>query len=429
MVPLLVYSLLLVQPPTGPKPDDGVTGMFVLKAAEKPDDLQAALAGNPDVQIAEAEVKLAQAKLAKVKLAVAQHVTLTRTKVEQARASVTAAEQRLQVASARHKASVIGTDEVEAVTAALAVAKAVLAAAEADLKAATSVSKPAAGPKPDVSVGGQVILNERNFDLTLAARSVAPQPAGPAADKLRAALEATVPLDLPAGGTLRAACEKLAPAFAARGLVVRDPGEFSNVPAQFWKEPPAVGPLTGERPVGQWLQLIADAFTTSVGLLPNPGSRPVGGRWDFYVRDYGLLFARADDAPAGAETVGQFLGRTAATAPLPALAGKLRQALGRTVKLAGGSLKTTEVYRSILAGAGLDVAVELHGYSEDVARGSITVAPGERTVAAWLELLLDQLNVGVEPTGRAGVYVREYGLLVARPDQVPPGAVPLAAVK
>jgi hypothetical protein len=477
MVPLVACSLLLaVQPPAdgqpAEKPELYTLYRRAVVLADRPDDLATALANHPDVQIAEAEVRLAQARLAKARQAVAQGIAAAQSKVATAKAGVGTAEQALKAAEAEllqlemskkrveqlHQAktgAIASAGEVEAAgmkvqfgqagIAAhrhqLEAAKAALAAAEAELRAAAG--------------GGQFPVQQRFEAIApfLSGRGlpvqapVPPQPPqslpGPAADKLLSQLRQSHGMDFPADTTLHAAAEALGTA-AADKLVIRTPGYFSNVGGKHFAPPPAVGPLKGTRPIGEWLQLVADAFTESVNNLPGSPNR-YAGRYDFFVRDYGLLFCRQTESPAGAMTVGEFARRAAAeeasrkavakdtaeaqAKPLsPEVLAKVKAALGKPVKLPAMTGQTPRVvYQAIMTGAGLDLAVEEQAYPEDA---RLTVEPAERSLAAWFEMLLDRLNDGqTGPDFRPVVCVREYGLLVTRAARVPPGAVPLSQLK
>lgn len=445
MVPLMVCSMLAGQPPAeGPKPEWNIPvpggavvmregGEVAFRAVARPDDLQAALASHPDVQIAEAKLRVAQAELAKVKLLVAQQVTAAKAKVSAARAEAERAEQDAARLKKLGDKAMTSAAEVQQAVARLAQAKAVLAAAEADLRAALG-TLPADGRPAVVDFTARDLLAAPGGAVAFTPAALAATPTGTAADKLRAALAATAKLDLPEGSKLPAVTAALAAALAPHGLTLSAP------PVGPADEQVTAGPFKGERPLAQWLQTVADSFSGRSVAVPT-GQSLTGtgrtqtsltymdtGRREFYVRDYGLLFTVTGNAPPGAETVGQFLARAARTAPAvsPELRDKLRAVLARPVKLDERVAEPAAVIREVLAAAGSDLVVQGHPLAH---AEPVDVKPGTKTVAAWLEQLQDRLNAGLRPANRHEFFVRDYGLLFCTPGEAPPGAVPLSAVK
>lgn len=440
MSPITVCSLLVAiaagQPPKDvqQKLDElevrSLGTHLALDARDKPDDLSAAVAGHPDVQIAEAKLRIAQAELQKARQAVAMQMSAAARNVEVDKAKLAELEQ--QIKEAREGKSPPAGITVRGLEQAAARVKEGLAVSEAALRAATGGVWPArpAGEQPRaVALDGRFDLTERLPTVT-----THPVPAGPAADKLRAALDKRWGLDLPADTTLHAAAEALTKVIGSDKLVIRTPNWASNIGGQYWAKPPTVGPLKGERPVGQWLQIVADAFTESFNLMPGGPITTARGRFDFYLRDYGLLFTAAGEAPAGAMTVTEFARQVAADEatkqatgkqraeasakpPSPEVVAKVKAALGRSVKLpAMTKQKPLAVYRAVMAEAELALAVEDQAYPEDAL---LDVEAGERTVAAWFDLLLDRNNTDRVPELRIGLFIREYGLLLARANYPP----------
>jgi hypothetical protein len=437
MVPLMVCSLLAAGQPPSEKTKPEVVAEFLSQALvvsdRKPDDLQAALANHPDVQIAEAKLRVAQAELAKTKLLVAQQVTAAKAKVSAFRGEAERAEQEAARLKKLGDARSAPAAEVQQAAARVAHAKAALAAAEADLRAALG-TPPAESRSVVVDFTARDLLAVRGGTISFTPDAPAATPAGTAADKLRAALAANVKLDLPEGAKLPAVTAALATALAPHGLTLSAP------PVGPADEQVTAGPFRGERPLAQWLQTVADSVSGRSVAVPTGQS--VGatgrtqtshtymdtGRREFYVRDYGLLFTATANAPPGAETVGQFLARAARTAPAvsPELRDKLRAVLAMSVKRQGPPSNVGPFLRDLFEAAGTDLTVQAPSPLGDV---TFIVPAGERTVGAWLQAVQDQIGQGGPPGGQLTYFVRDYGLLLCRQGEAPPGAVPLAAVK
>lgn len=319
MLPITVCSLLatLVQPPAKspePTPQDRLFDMHVAwLPVGKPDELGAILANHPDVQIAEAKLRIAQAELAKVKQVLAQQVTTARVRLDGAKAALAAAEadvKRLQGPNAT--ANGVTQLEVERADAAAAVAKAAVAAAEAELKTFTG------GPQP---ANWAVLTSDTRVQFApqpveaLAYQSNRAAPS-PVADKLRELLDKPVTLDLPADAKLAAVCNTLSAALAPSGLSLRAP-----VLGPADEAVTAGAPLQGQRPLALWLEVVADTFSNRTVAVTTAETTTAGrggqtqrsvsymdlGRREFFVRDYGLLFTDAQRAPTGAVPLATFL--------------------------------------------------------------------------------------------------------------------------
>jgi hypothetical protein len=128
-----------------------------------------------------------------------------------------------------------------------------------------------------------------------------PEPGSPL-DRLRAIALKRVTLDVKKPVPFDEALAQLAKSSGLTELTVRSPEWASG---KYLKEPPLVGPLSGENTTAAWLQLILDDFNREVAagrVLP-----PHSGKYDVYVRDYGLLIARVDLAPPGTLTLAEFV--------------------------------------------------------------------------------------------------------------------------
>jgi hypothetical protein len=192
-------------------------------------------------------------------------------------------------------------------------AQSAAAAAEAELKTAQGTAPGAA--RTTVSAnwsetlrvnGGDVVLMDRSpsdkavgLALEFLAAGIK-SPPGSALDRLRGALDKPVRLDAPARPLAPAVADLFAKA-GLDGMTARFPASAED---KTIKDPPAVGPLAGEHAVAAWLQLMIDDFNRGVAaghVLPDER-----GKYDVYVREYGLLVTRAELAPQGALTLGEF---------------------------------------------------------------------------------------------------------------------------
>jgi hypothetical protein len=326
---LLVLGLAVsAQPPPDPtkKPPPGTPGGEPLTQPQPPAGsldavLAAALKNHPDVRLAEAKRQVAEAELAQAKLAVAQKVTAAHAKVQSARVQVTAAEKDLNRLKAlgKHPRLEVPRQQVEQAEAALAAAKANLAAAEAEFRTAaglplgtpiaaergyldTVARTLAALNRPD-DVAERLAVYERSFAAQLLAAAVAkPQP-GSATDKLRQLVDKPVALDLKDRVPFDQAMQELLAKSGLGELTVRYPDWAS---AKYLKDPPTVGPLRGEQTAAGWLQLILDDFNLEVARGKTfPDHKP--GKYDVYIREYGLLVTQAELAPPGAVTLADFV--------------------------------------------------------------------------------------------------------------------------
>ncbi len=260
-----------------------------------------------------------------------------------------------------------------------------------------------------------------------------PRPPAPANNKLRVALESTVKLDLPAEAKLSAVCDALTAALVPHGLTLRAPvvGPADEVMTG--------GPFQGERPLGQWLQVVADTFngrsvpvTTEQGGGRGQTTRTYfsSGTREFFVRDYGLLFAIVGSSPPGAEAVTAFAARTAKPAVdphglSPDVRQKVRALLAKTVKLEAGQATAQARLDALAAGSGLTIQFPM-AQRDDALQN---IPGGEKTVAAWLDQLSDSWARGLRYPGTFQFYVRECGLILCLAKDAPPGAVPLTKLK
>lgn len=431
MVPLVACSLLLAADPPAEKPKAAADGEVVVFKfpADRPDDLSVALASHPDVQIAEAEVRLAQAKLAKARQAAALALTEARGKLDRAKAvldKVTIDAARVQQLV---RQNVTSKDEAARSEADLRVAKATVAAAEADLRAATGGGPAAAPGKPAERLrvwdSNGTSLDFDFLRTPFRVRDIAdtPAPASPTADKLRELLGKSVKLNKVVDGPPQKVLDALRTA-AGTDLQFR---WAYTMTVQGRTDLPAVALPPGERTVAAWLDLLLDDFGQAfVG----------GGAWPVaYVREYGLAVLPAGSAPPGSVSVAEFARRAAAEPAKPDAAGKppspevlakVKELLGKRVKVDAGQATPQAMLDTLAKTAGTDLTIRAPSFADAPQQD---VAGGERTVAAWLDLLRDQWAHGIQDPERFQFHVRQYGLILCYASELPPGAVPLSQVK
>lgn len=324
-------------PPAGEKAapppkaaDKQYTGPAGKKAADKKDEpverlIEAALANDPDVKMARAEIALAEAKLAKARQGVAVKVTTLRATVQELRSAVASAADKIAYTEGMVKKGFMSAEQVPAEKDKLEAARLRLAGAEAELKLVAGDGLRAADPAAPRAFDPGALLSDqlqadhaysvlvarmaalkrlgptpacntchdaaRDGDLLAAnwhgcpgilqnVQPAAPAaPKGPVSDRLQAALDKPVSLG---AKDAKITFEQAVEAFK------KDAGLDVPVRAEV-----KVGPVVslGETlPVGAWLQLFADG---------TPGTR-------LLVREYGVLVTTKDLAPPDGVSVFEF---------------------------------------------------------------------------------------------------------------------------
>jgi hypothetical protein len=308
----LVLGGALAGPAAGQTPDVVKEVKTLVEAA---DPIAGAVRNHPDVRVAEAKLRVAEAELAQAKLLVAQRVTVAQAKLQDAQVRAEHAARSLKRVQEIRKTGGVPAELVETHEKELALARAAAVAAEAELKTAQGVG-PAlksavsfTGPEGTLTASGlEVVLSDGTLTLDKQARlglellaAGVKAPPGSAVDRLRGALDNPVKLDMAARVVLASGIAELLAKSGLEGMTVRLPVSAQD---KMLKTPPAVGPLAGEHTVAAWLQLMIDDFNTGVAAgLTTPDEQ---GKYDVYVRDYGLLVTRVELAPKGAITLGEF---------------------------------------------------------------------------------------------------------------------------
>lgn len=300
----LLTAVATAQPPVTPPPVKAPDP--APKAAPKADPtdaaIAAALANDADVKMAKAKIQLAEAELAKARQAVTLRVLTLKGAIERHQAELRAAEVLYKRIDDQARAGVISAGELGAAREKIEVAKAVLATAETELKLLTGGGPVAVGDPTGALdhlskyIAAADRLESRAFAEALSRYALAQAQTaraavkGPIPDRLRAALDK--PVKLGAKGE-RVTLEKALEAFKKdAGLDVPFRGPLNQA---------AVSSEGEELPVGAWLQLFEDHTTVSSGDFKMPPRRA-----RFYVREYGVLLAAADNAPPDAPTLTEF---------------------------------------------------------------------------------------------------------------------------
>jgi len=257
-----------------------------------------ALRHHPDIKLAEAKVRMAEAEVEQTKFQVAQLVSAAFVRMEQAEAKVEQAKKVMELTSLRvtllenlGKKGGVGLaasfEMTQAAELAALNAKADLAAAELELKAATGAAQRYLSPPIDTKgpTGPQPAVGK-------------PLPVGAVADKLKALIDKPVKLDLKAADL----DEALAAVLKSAGeptLTVKLPS--LGLGKKHLKDPPTVT-CACEMSFTATVQSILDEVNSQMHAVP----ATMRGKYDVYVREYGLLVTRAEDAPKDAPTLTEF---------------------------------------------------------------------------------------------------------------------------
>jgi hypothetical protein len=254
----------------------------------------AALKNNPDIKVAEAKRLVAEATADQAKLAVTQRVAPTFAKIQAARANVQAAEvDSMRLGNLRNT---ISQAEIERAETRLLVAKAELAVVEAEWKAITG-----GGAKTDTEAAQKATV-ERGISFLATMQQIPSIPTGSAADKLRALIDKPIKLDIKAGPFSDIMPEFIKQA-GLQGITVRYPTWAS---VKILKEPPTVGPITGEKTLTAWVELLLDQFNNPNEPVNIPESLNYSPPCVAVVREYGLLFVGKNSAPSDSITLSEF---------------------------------------------------------------------------------------------------------------------------
>ena len=303
------------QPPPGEKVNP--------KPADSPDAaIAAALVTDADVKMARAKIQLAEAELAKARQAVTLKVVMLKAKIDQLKADVTAAQNRVAQVTQMVQNRVVSETELLAERGKLEAAKAALATAEVEWNLLTGGTHLplGAGAATDPNAAGSVAtmlrwLGDHPPASTLtaaelhylmamgAARREWSGVKGPIPERIRTALDK--PVKLGAKGE-KVTFEKALEAFKEAGLDVPVRGTYPvrwsinpKNPNEPQSQPIEIVSEGEELPVGAWFQLFEDH-----AVIAQRGS--TAERFRFYVREYGLLISSTTTAPPDAPPLMEF---------------------------------------------------------------------------------------------------------------------------
>ncbi len=256
-----------------------------------------ALQTHPEILVAEAKLAGAKADLELAKLALSQKIAKAKSRYEAAKQTEIHAVRALALIEQLYRAKAIDEQEMGRTLEKLDLAKALRIEAEAEWKAFQPPAKPP-----------MLTDATRDRDPKLRMWEVS-EPTRGERDRYELLMR---PLKMKKG-------EKIDLVEAAK-LLQENP-EFKSlslrVPA--WssravlKSTPLIEMTDGEMSVGGWLQLISDEFNGQANSLPGDKL----ANYDWFVREYGMIFERVDNKPVGAPTLAEFLKAMRNTPPAP----------------------------------------------------------------------------------------------------------------
>ncbi len=256
-----------------------------------------ALQTHPEILAAEAKLAGAKADLELAKLSLSQRILKAKNRLDSARLLTANVDEEWKLVEPLAQKNQISVLEVNLVRAKSIAARSQLAEAEAEWKMYVP------DPKPD-----------QKIDLTWTYTPPTLEAAVTQADRERAdllsrsvKLKKAEKLDLVEATKLMQAMPEL------KGMTLRAPGWASN---KVLKTPPVLSWEDREMTVAGWLQFFADEFNPqshgSAGIVPDNKT----GQYEWFVREYGLVFEHVEAKPVGAPTLAEFL-KTVRSAPAP----------------------------------------------------------------------------------------------------------------
>ena len=268
---------------------------------ESRDEAERLVVMHPDIRIAEARLMEAKAALDQAKLKVAIESKMNQAKYDQAKADVATKTKEFERMEAAHKSGKISVEEYARVVGELQTVKRQLAFAELFKQAEKEATQAPKGVSSWSTVDARYTLDAITSSRWLDATYTTPPAQSQSLHdllqrKVKFAVKAT-DLDQTVIGVLERSMKEWD--FASAKVIVRyphdtDPGVRSAYTVQ---------PVEGENTIGVWLLMMLDDYNA-------PTEQPKGpsqGKYQIYVRDYGLLFTLVKNAPDGAPTLAEFL--------------------------------------------------------------------------------------------------------------------------
>ncbi len=250
-----------------------------------------ALQTHPEILAVEAKLAGVKAELELAKLSLSQRILKAKFKLEVAQQSPANAEKELKEVEERASGGLSTIRSVSSARANLQLARVQLKEAEAEWKMY------APDPKPD-----HVVELKWTYKDTPSTREV---PATPADRERVDILSRSVKIKKAERPDLAGATKLLQALPELKGLTLRAPS--SSTPVLSWEE--------REMSIAGWLQFFADEFNLQSRATPGIDVNKTG-QYEWFVREYGLVFAHHENKPIGAPTLAEFL-KTVRGAPAP----------------------------------------------------------------------------------------------------------------
>ncbi len=258
------------------------------------------VANHPDVKLAEAKLQVAKAELEQARLLITQKYTVAKARLDEAKMRLALTEKNFQSMAAMRKGGTLSEAAYFQAESLLEQAKPTVVIAEADLKALQGTSDSDLSIELDVSgrltPRGNLALQREAFYNA----QRLPKPTTQTA-KLRSILERKIELDLTKPLPLDELMAIFLPKSGLDAFLVRYP-EWAS--AKKLVTPPRINLPKSEQTVFAWLQLTMDEFNSQLTDNVPENHR---GKYEIYVRDYGLLCAKSDSAPQGALRLEEFM--------------------------------------------------------------------------------------------------------------------------
>ena len=258
-----------------------------------------ALQTHPEILAVEAKLAGVKAELELAKLSLSQRVLKAKFKLEVAQSASAAAEQETKEAESLFAGKLISNKDISTARANLQLARVQLKEAEAEWKMYA----------PDIK-------RDTIVDLTWTYGPPLPPreaPVSPADRDRFEALERTLKLKKSEKLDLTEAIKLLQPQPELKGLTLRVPHDLGF---EYLKEPPRIASMEGEMTVAGWLQFLADEFNPQAHAKAKKVPAEKAGQYEWYVREYGLVFENVEIKPVGAPTLAEFL-KAMRAAPAP----------------------------------------------------------------------------------------------------------------
>ena len=360
--------------------------VFALVQAEKPkpaptvdQTLATALKSHPDIKVAEAKLRLVQVELDQAKVQTVQEVTAAELKVQAAEQAVRVVEETLLMHSKLRDKGTISNEQARASEAAVVQARGGVLAAKQQLDAAKA--------QP-----GLKVIEAR---LQLAAAEL---------EQTRLKVTKGVTVSYAIVQNHREAVQELNQTL----ILVKKAGAH---------------PLEATKYTIEYLQMKGALATAEAELAAAIGS---------------VVKAEPSDATADLAIVNRLrYARLNAVKELT-LAGtaadKLRALLDKSIKLDIKATAFSDLMPEFIKQAGLDgitVRFPTWATGKMLRNPPLIALSGEKTLTAWLELVLDEFNAATDVPPTLGfappyiVVVREYGLLIVPKGTAPPDAITL----